>query len=447
MKLRKALSSLGLYGSIIFISACTAVGPNYVRPQTDEAKDYREAPALNESTLKGVELKADWWLVFNDQKLNSLMVEIENSNYTFQASKAKLEQAMAAASIARSEQYPAVDAGGTNDFGVLASWEVDLWGRIKRNIEASNADIQAGTADLAAVKLSLQAQLAQNYFLLRIQDAEIGLLQDTISSYDKSLEIARNQYAAGIVDRVIVEQSIAQLNATQAQLYTARITRSKLEHSVATLIGKRPADFSIDVEPFNMKLPNIPVVLPSELLQRRPDIAVAERKMAASSARIGVAEASTYPSLNLSVGLSVRKVLIGGEKLFAPLYAGGKLKAVNKKAIAEYEMTVANYRQTILDAFREVEDNLVTLRILKKASTSQKIAVESSRKVVDIIKNQYQAGIVTYQSIIIAQATALTDERSELAILSDQLASSVLLIKAMGGGWEPSVLESAKLIQ
>ncbi len=420
------------------MAACTVVGPDYVPPHNDMGTQYQTVPDSTHTAIEGMELKPQWWRVFQDEQLNTLMDKLATHNYSLQAAKAKLDQARAAAIIARAEHYPRVDAGGTNDLGILASWEIDLWGRIKRNIEASEADIQAIQADLAAVQLSLQAQLAENYFLLRVQDEDIRLLHDTIQSYAKSLEIAQNQYEAGIVDRVVVEQAQAQLSSTQAKWYSARITRAKLEHSLANLVGEKPVTFSIKAQKFSIQLPTIPVSLPSELLKRRPDIIVAERKMAASSARIGVAKASTYPSLNLSLGLSIRDVLIGGEKLFAPLYASGALKATTDKAKAEYDYAVAKYHQTILDAFQEVEDALVTLDILKKASQAQSEAVVSSQKVVDIMTNQYKAGIVTYQSIIIAQTTALTDERSELSILSQQLSASIQLIKALGGGWQRS---------
>ncbi|HHJ36456.1 MAG TPA: RND transporter, partial [Gammaproteobacteria bacterium] len=238
-----------------------------------------------------------------------------------------------------------------------------------------------------------------------------------------------------------VVQAQSQLSTTQAKWYEARITRAKLEHSIATLIGKAPADFSLDSAPIDVQVPEVPLVLPATLLKRRPDIAAAERRMAAASAQIGVAEAEAYPALNLFAGASIRKGLLGGAKVNAPLYAGGAIQARGAEASAAYTEVVANYRQTVLDSFREVEDDLITLQHLDKASEAMTEAVKASRETVKIMKNQYHAGIINYQSIVIAQATSLADERGALDVLSRRLVANVDLIKALGGGWDAAMLE------
>ncbi len=417
-------------------SACMVVGPDYVRPTMNVPSTYKEAPESVESQINKLSTDVPWWAIYNDQVLNKLISQIEIQNYSLQAVEARVRQAGSAADIARAVQSPALIAGGRNDLGLLLNWEIDLWGRVQRNVEANGADVQASLADLAAAKLSLQAQLAQNYFLLRVQDADLRLLQDTVASYERSLQITRNQYAVGVADRGNIAQAQAQLSTAQVQLHDARIARAQLEHTIAILIGKAPGDFSLVIAPINMNVPEVPLALPSDLLERRPDIAAAERRMAAASARIGVAEAEAYPKLNLSIGASIDKGIIGGSQITAPIYTAGATKGIHTKAQAAYDEVVADYRQTVLNGFREVEDNLVVLQILSEASEAQSEAVKAAREVVVLTNNQYKAGIVNYQTIIIVQASALTNERSALGILGRRLVASVTLIKALGGGWE-----------
>lgn len=440
----RTLRILALFSLALLSTACTVVGPDYIRPSIDVPEYYKEAGDLNQSKESNTISGTSWWLIYGDHDLDQLMTQIERHNFSLQGIEARLRQARSVADIANAGQHPTLVAGGRNDFGLLANWEIDLWGRIERNIEASVANTQASKADLAAAKLLLQAQLAENYFLLRVQDVDLSLLQDTITSYKQALQITNNQYAAGLVDRSSVVQSQTQLSSTQIWWYDARITRAKLEHSIAALTGKAPANFAITPKTVVLSVPETPFVLPSNLLKRRPDIAAAERRMAVASAKIGVAQSQAYPSFNIFAGATIGKGLIGGAEVKAPLYSAGTIAAGSEQAIAVYDETVANYRQTILASFVEVEDNLSTLQNLSKASEAQAVAVKASREASVIMNNQYNAGIINYQPVFVAQATELNSERSELNILARRLVASVNLIKALGGGWNASVLETTK---
>lgn len=443
----QALRALALTGAALLNAACTVVGPDYVRPAIAVPPAYKEATGSTSAAAPPPPVAAapgHWWNIYGDSQLDALMAQVETQNQSLQALEARLRQARALAEMARAAQSPTVLAGGTNDLGVIANWEIDLWGRIKRNIEASGAAAQASTADLAAATLSMQAQLAQNYFLLRVHDAGIRLLQDTAAAYGKSLQLARNQYAVGVASRGNVVQAQAQLGTAQAQTHNARIARAQLEHAIAVLIGKMPADFSVVATPRDMMVPKVPPTLPAALLERRPDIAAAERRMAAASAKIGVAEAAAYPSLDLFVGVSIRRGLLGGAKVAAPLYAGETPQARRSQAGAAYDEAVANYRQAVLNAMRDVEDNLVAQQALDEAAAAQDEAVKASRQSVSITRNQQREGIVNYLSVVVVQAAALDTERSALDLLGRRLVASVNLIKALGGGWEPAAPVATK---
>jgi NodT family efflux transporter outer membrane factor (OMF) lipoprotein len=437
--------SLSLVTLALLNNACTTVGPDYKRPEMELPDHYKEAqksPSINRPYIS-----EQWWQIYHDKLLNKLLAQVAIDNYALQAVAARATQARALVDISKAQQSPMVSIGGRNDFGILANWEIDLWGRIQREVEASGANAQASIADFSAVKLSLQTQLAQNYFLLRIKDADIQLLKNTLVSYDKSLKIAQNKYAMGVVGRVDVAQAQAQLSTTRVQLYNVEISRSQLEHAIALLIGKAPANFSIKTLASNSAMPVMPIIpneLPADILRHRPDIVAAERRMAAASAKIGVTAAKAYPAVNLFAGASIGKGLLGGGEISAPIYTAGATTAANTQAEAVYSEVVANYRQTVLNSFREVEDNLSALRILSLAAKSQREAVSASRETVAISKNKYQAGIIDHQSMIIDQAFALNNERGALSILGRRLIASVNLIKALGGGWQADVLNKSK---
>jgi NodT family efflux transporter outer membrane factor (OMF) lipoprotein len=417
-------------------------------------------------------------VVFNDPQLDGLLSQVEISNQTIKAAEARVREAHALTEQARAAYFPIVTANASatrsggragsntnlgnglqsgaprNSFNVAldVNWELDLWGRVRRTVEAGEATAQASVADLEAAKLSAQAQLASDYFLLRAVDAEIRLFTDTVDAYQKSLQLTRNQYAVGVAARADVAQAETQLKSTQAQALDASVQRAQLEHAIAVLLGKPPADFSIAAEAVPIVYPPIPPGLPSELLERRPDIAAAERRAAAANAQVGVAEAAFFPSLTLSATGGFQNSLLSqlfsapsrywslGPALAQTLFDAGLRRAQSAQAMATYDENVANYRQTVLAGFQEVEDNLAALRILEDEAAVQDDAVRSARESLTITLNQYRAGTANYLAVVVAQATALANERAALAILGRRLTASVTLIKALGGGWDAAQL-------
>jgi NodT family efflux transporter outer membrane factor (OMF) lipoprotein len=428
-----------LLGIASLASACKVLGPNYAPPATPTPSAYKEAAKTPKSASQ---MDAKWWTLYGNAELDQLIAEVELKNYSLQAAAARTKQARALSEVALASKLPTVVAGGQNDLGILASWEIDLWGRIQRSIEASGATAQASAADLAAMKLSLQAQLAQNYFNLRVQDEQIRLLQETTVAYERLLKVTQNQYAVGVADRSAILQVQSQINTVQSQMHEVKVSRAQLEHAIAVLVGKPPADFAIAKSPLTAQVPEVPAALPADLLLRRPDIAAAERRMAAASAKIGEAEASAYPSLNLFAGVSIRKGLLGGAKTLFPLYSGGATKAKQSEASLAYEVEIANYQQAVLNAFRDVEDNLAGMQSLEAAAENKAEGVKSARAALSIMNNQQQVGIIHYPTLISAQTAALDSEKVGLDILAKRLVASVNLMKALGGGWQSSELDA-----
>jgi len=454
------------------------VGPNYVRPAVESPPAYKEAIPWKQAEPRDQEPRGKWWEVFKDPELDLLLAQVEVSNQTIKGAEARVREARALTQSARAALFPLVsanvgatrsgssrastnNAGNTVQLGGVhnnynveldVSWEVDLWGRVRRTVEASEASAQASVADLESAKLSAQAQLAEDYFLLRVQDAQIRLLNDTVDAYQRSLQLTRNQYAVGVAARADVAQAETQLKSTQAQAIDAGILRAQLEHAIAVLLGKAPADFSIAAEVTPTEFPVIPTGLPSELLERRPDIAAAERRAAAANAQIGVAEAAFFPSLTLSATGGFQSSVLSqlftlpsrywsiGSALAQVIFDAGLRRAQTDQAIATYDENVANYRQTVLMGFQDVEDNLAALRILEQEAAVQDEAVKSARESLTITLNQYRAGTANYLAVVVAQAIALSNERTALGILGRRLAASVALIKALGGGWNSNAL-------
>ena len=461
---------------------CTA-GPDYVRPPVATPAAYTETQGWKQAAPRDDKPRGDWWEVFNDPQLNALVTQVAISNQTIKVAEAQVRAAHALTDQARAAFFPVVTgnasltrsggrastSGGTvnstggfrgaNSYNVSAdaSWEIDLWGKIRRTLEASEATQLATVGDLGAAQLSAQATLAEDYFLLRAQDAQIRLLNDTAKEYEKSLQLTRNQYAVGVAGRADVVQAETQLKSTQAQAIDAMVLRAQLEHAIAILIGKPPAEFSIAVEPVPTAFPSIPVALPSDLLERRPDIAAAERRAAAANAQIGVAESAFFPTLTLTATGGFQSTLLSqlfelpsrywslGPGLVEVLFDAGLRRAQTDQAIATYDQSVATYRQTVLTAFQDVEDNLAALRILEQEAAVQEEAVKAARESVAITLNQYRAGTVNYLAVVVVQTTALSNERAALTILGQRLADSVALIKALGGGWSemPPVADDA----
>ena len=453
------MKALLLFATLL-VAGC-AVGPSYERPQVETPAAYKETGDWVIAQPADAVAKGRWWEVFNDPVLNGLAEQVSVSNQALAAAEARYRQASAAVKGARSGLFPTVGAsagasrgrrgeGSTTssyDIGLDARWEIDLWGRVRRQIEASRAGEQASAADLENARLSLQAQLATAYFQLRVADATRELLEDSVKAFQTSFQIAQNRYAAGVAAKVDVVQAESQLKSVQAQAIDLRATRAQLEHAIAVLVGKPPAVFSLAPEKLQLRIPEIPPGLPSRLLERRPDVAAAERRMAAANARIGVAQAAYFPALSLtgsggfaSGALSTlisapSRVWALGAGLAATILDFGARGADVDSARAAYDESVANYRQAVLDAFQEVEDNLAAARWLAEENEVQQDAARLARESVGLTLNQYKAGTVGYLDVVQVQATQLAEERQSVQLLGRRVASTVALIRALGGAW------------
>jgi NodT family efflux transporter outer membrane factor (OMF) lipoprotein len=462
----------------LLLAGCM-VGPDYVRPPVETPAAYKEMEGWKQAAPRDALDRGNWWEIFSDPELSALMLRVDISNQNIRLAETNFRQARAVAEQARAGLFPTVSAGGTatrskspslanqpnfasgaiNNFNLVAtaSWELDLWGKVRRNVESGEASWQASAAELESVRLSTQAALAQDYFTLRVADAQRRLLVETVAAYERTLELTRNRYAAGIAAKVDVVQAEVQLASTQAQLIDNGVGRAQLEHAIALLVGVPASSFSLPPGPLATTLPAIPVGVPSELLERRPDVAAAERSMAAANAQIGVAQAAFYPTLTLSAAGGYRSAAFAdwltapsrfwslGAALAQTLFDGGLRRAVSDQAIAAYDGQVAQYRQTVLTGFQEVEDNLAALRLLEEEARYQDAAARGARQSVDLTTNQYKAGIVSYLNVIAAQAIALNNERSAVDVQGRRLVASVQLVRAIGGGWDTRSLEDVRL--
>jgi NodT family efflux transporter outer membrane factor (OMF) lipoprotein len=467
----------------MLLTACT-VGPDYVRPTALVSAAYKEMQGWKVAQPRDNIIRGAWWEVFADPQLNALEAQVDVSNQNIAVAEAQFQQARALVREARASYFPTVtvglgvtrvrgvvsttgDASQTNGRGtsrgtatvyslpIDVSWELDVWGRIRRTVESNQASAQASAADLASSRLSLQAELAQDYIQLRSLDAQKQLLDATVMAFTKGLELTQNRYASGVASRADVVQAETQLKTTQAQAIDIGVERAQLEHAIAVLIGTSPSNLSIPASPLTAEPPPIPVGVPSELLERRPDIAAAERRVAAANAQIGVAEAAFFPSITLGTSGGLDSTNLSewltwpmrfwsvGATLSETVFDGGFRRAQTDEARAAYDATVASYRQTVLTGFQEVEDNLAALRILADGAQVQDEAVKAAQESVTVTTNQYKAGTVNYLNVVAVQATALTNEITAVNILGRRATASVLLIKALGGGWNTSALPSA----
>ena len=468
-----ALIALGLP-----LAGCT-VGPNYVRPPADVPPAYKEAasPGFENAQPSDALAKGKWWEIYGDSQLNSLEEQVTVSNQSLKAAQAQFAQARAAVQVARAAYYPTVSGSGSasrtrqsqngplfgatspvnyNDFQlpVDASWEPDVWGRVRRTVEAARSEAQASAADLANVDLSLHAELALDYFELRGLDSQKKLLDSTVVSYEKALELTNSRFTGGIASAVDVAQAQTQLETTRAQDEDVDVQRTAFEHAIAVLIGKPPADFSQMPTPLTAPPPPVPASLPSELLERRPDIAAAERRVQEANAQIGVARSAYYPQFTLTGdgGFESSRLgtLLQGPAGFWALagsaaeliFDGGERHGMTAEARAGYDESVDNYRQTTLSAFEDVEDNLAALRILQGEARTQDAAVAAAEHSLDLSITRYKGGVANYLEVTTAQSAALSDERAAVDILTRRMAASVLLIKAVGGGWNVSQIPS-----
>jgi NodT family efflux transporter outer membrane factor (OMF) lipoprotein len=463
MKRSAGWSSLALLAALA--SAC-AVGPDYHRPKVDTAADFKEAGDWKPSEPNDTLNRGPWWEVFNDDTLNQLEVKIDISNENVKAAAAAYDEARALVSEARAGFWPTVSVSAgkqrgaigasptltTDSAGLTAAWNLDIWGQIRRSTESSRASAQASAAALAAARLSAQSALATDYFDLRAQDQLQKLLDDTVVAEQLSLQITESRYRFGVAARADVVSAQAQLLSSQAQQVNAGIQRAILEHAIAVLIGEQPASFSLAPSAMRNDVPTVPAGIPSTLLERRPDVAQAERLVASANAQIGVAKAAYFPSLTLSGSDQYKatswsnlfnlpnRIWSLGPELAETLIDGGFRRAQVAQARAAYDVSVDNYRQIVLAGFEQVEDEVVTLRILEKQAVIEDATVAAAREAEKLTLNQYKAGTVPYSSVITAQTSRLTAEQTALAVLSSRLQASVALIEAVGGGWDASQL-------
>lgn len=422
------------------VTACTEVGPDYVRPSTPVPDAYKEAPA---GTADATLIAPDWWTLYHDAVLDGLMMQVQLGNQSLAAAAARVGEAQALIRVASGASKPEVGIGtfksgrrSENDFGLGVSWELDLWGRIRRDTEAHRAAAEASEADLVAATLSMRAQLAQAYFALRTDDALIDLLQRTADSGAQWQRMVGNQYAQGVASRTDTASALMRHSSAQLQLADARAERSQLEHAIAVMLGKPPAEFSIAPAPFNPVVPEVPAGLPATLLGRRPDVRASERRMASASARIGVSKAETLPSISLAAGIGVRRGPTATADVHAPLFSGGRLSAQVDNSRAAYAEAEADYRQAVLDAFREVEDGLVVAQALAGNAELQAKAAAAASDAARVARNQYHEGVADYVAVLEADDAELDANRAELQLRRRRLDTSVDLIKALGGGWQ-----------
>lgn len=463
------------------------VGPEYTRPSTPLAPEFKESLPSNFKSSDGwkvakpgdAELKGDWWTLFHDDELNVLETQIEPANQTLKQAEANFRSSRAAIRFYRASQAPTIGTdpsigavrdsvnqpyfnktfanNGTGDFTlpIDLNYEIDLWGRIRRSVTQSKEQAQASASDLETTRLSLHAELAIDYFNLRSADGQRKLLDDTVAAFHDALQLTEDRYNGGAAPLSDVTQARTQLQTAQVQATDVDVTRANYEHAIAILVGKPPAQFSLPRTPVTVEapqLPSIPGVLPSQLLERRPDIASEERRMAAANEQIGIAEAAFYPTLSLSAvagftGTSAVNWFSWPSRLFAvgptfsqTLFDHGRRRATSDIAIAGYDSTVASYRQTTLTAFQQVEDNLNALHGLEIEAGQQQSATSSAQQSLDLFNTRYEGGVDTYLQVIISQTALLQNERNDIDITRRRLEASVLLIKALGGGWNTSQL-------
>jgi NodT family efflux transporter outer membrane factor (OMF) lipoprotein len=460
--------------ALLQFSGCT-VGPEYKRPAAAVPPAYKEAGNWKQAEPNDQNLGGNWWEVFQDPQLNALETQVNISNQNLKAAAAQYTQARAVLRYNRAAYFPSISGGASatrnkissnrppslttngvtySDFQIPfeLSYEVDVWGRVRRTVESYRAQAQASAADLAAVNLVMHAQLGLFYFQARTLDAEEQLLNSTVRQYEQALELIENRFAGGLASDLEVQQARTQLETTRAQAVDVGVARAQYEHAVAVLIGKPPAEFSLAALPLTTPPPPIPAGLPSELLERRPDIAAAERLMASANAQIGIAKAAYYPTISLGATggfeSGVISTLISGPGILwsaggsavAPLFDAGRRRANLDQAMAAYDQAVANYRETVLTGFQQVEDNVAALRILEHEAQVQDRAVVAAQKYLELAETRYKGGVTSYLEVTTAQSAALSDEVTAVNILGRRMVYAVTLVQALGGGWDRSSL-------
>lgn len=469
---------------LLLVAGCT-VGPNYHRPNAPNAPEWKEnavpPPNPPNGSWKQTEpsdsvLRGPWWETYGDPELNELEGKIAVSNQTLRVAMEQYQQAREQVAVARSQYYPTLSAGLSagrtresnnqsntvkgvtnyqfNTFSVAgqAQWEPDLWGQVRRTVEQVRANAQASAALLANVELSLRAELAADYFEMRGLDSQKQLLDNTVIAYESYLQLTQVRFKGGVATESDVALAQTQLDTTRAQDIDVSVARAQYEHAIATLIGVPASVFSLPAMPLGNHIPEIPVGVPSQLLERRPDIAAAERQVDAANAQIGIAITAYYPNVSLTgtggfLSGNPGTLIQGPSEMWSLgasavelLFDAGRRHAITQQARDAYEQQVANYRQTVLAAFQDVEDNLAALRILDQESVANEAAVESARRSLLISTHRYKGGVTTYLEVLTAQTVQLTNERTQADIATRQFVASVQLIRALGGGWDTSQL-------
>ena len=473
-------ASFFLVAGAWLLAGCT-VGPKYTRPAVPVAPAFSEQPprAFTESAgwkqaqPADTALREDWWQLFGNSELDALEEQIDLSNQTLKAAEARFREARALIQLNRSALFPSISTApsvSTNrlsqnaptgtvhgDYGnyllpIDVNYELDAWGRVRRSIAAAREETQASAADLETVRLSLHAELAIDYFEMASLDAQKRILDETLVAYQKALELTQNRFDGGLSSRAEVAQARTQLETARAQDIGVGVERANFEHAIATLAGRTPESLALEEVPLRITPPVIPVGIPSQVLERRPDIAAAERRAAQANEQIGIARAAFFPTLLLTAtggfqGNTLVNWLTWPSRLWAvgpsvaeTIFDAGRRRAASESAAAAYDEAVANYRQAALTAFQQVEDNLATLRILEQQQQAQRIAVAAAAQSLELSLNRYKGGLVTYLEVITAQSIALQNQFTEVDILRRRMDASVLLIKALGGGWDVSKL-------
>ncbi|ADV84995.1 efflux transporter outer membrane subunit [Terriglobus saanensis] len=466
--------------SLLLLAGCK-VGPNYKTPNAILAPAFKEAPPTTfaEGWKTGqpsdTALKGDWWTLFNDAQLNALEPQVDTANQDLKSAEANFRAARAQIGYSRSFEAPTISTApstsavrysanqpyfnptlannGTGNLSVPVdlNYEIDLWGRVRRGVTQARANAQRADADLENARLSLHAELAMDYFNLRGADAQKQLLDNTIKVYQDALKLTQDRYDGGVAPMSDVAQARTQLDQAMVQRTDVDIERAQNEHAIAVLIGQAPAALTIPPTALDMAgqtLPAIPGILPATLLERRPDIASQERNMAAANEQIGIAQAAYYPTLSLSAaaGFTGTSALnwftwpsrfwAVGPQLSQTIFDAGRRRSVKALSVAQYDETVANYRQTTLTAFQQVEDDLAVLRVLENEARQQRATTVSAEQSQSLFETRYEGGVDTYLQVVTWQTAALNNQRNEIDILQRRLNASVLLIKALGGGWD-----------
>jgi len=469
-------TSLGVLVATVALLGGCAVGPKYHPPVVQAPPAYKEMGDWKPAQPNDQNLGGEWWKIFQDPQLDALEDQVNVSNQNLKAAEAQFTQARATLRYYRADYYPTVTVGASaartresahrpppssifdgityNDFLLPFdfSYQADVWGRVRKNVESYREQAQASAADLATVNLSMHADLALDYLQARSLDAEEQLLNSTVKQYEQALQLNETLFQGGVGSDVEVEQAKTQLQTTRAQAIDVGVLRAQYEHAVAILIGKPPAEFSLPPLPLTTPPPHVPVSVPSELLERRPDIAAAERRVASANAQIGVAKAAYYPVISLGAtggfeSSAISTLINGPSGLWSiglsavgTIFDGGRRHAVTDQVRAGYDYQVAAYRQDVLTGFQQVEDNLAAVRILENEANIQDQAVVAAQNSLNLSVTRYKGGVTSYLEVITAQSAALSDEVTAVNILGRRMANTVLLIQALGGGWDRSSL-------